>query len=97
MVGAGGWQLGFTVAELEEHVRALFAGKSDRVIRANCNALRLGRYAARLYVQERSAGVSHAEALAKLASVSTADLLPRAEADLAQDESEKQQSVPAGR
>ena len=97
MVGAAGWQLGFAVAELEEHVRALFAGKSDRVIRANCSALRLGRYAAKRYVQDRSAGKSYADALQTLPGIAPAELLPQAEADLAEDPSESEQSVAAGR
>ena len=95
MVGAAGWRLGFTVAELEEHVQALFAGKSDRVVRANCNALCLGRYAAKLFVGDRSGGGGYAEALATLAGIAPAELLPKAQADLAEDPSERNTPVAA--
>ena len=67
------------------------------MVRANCNALCLGRYAAKLYVEDRSAGRSYAEALARPAGVAPAELLPRAQADLAEDPSEGNPSVAAER
>lgn len=83
MLGAGGWQLGFTMAELEVHVRALFAGKTERIIEANCAALHLGRYAAKHYVENRSTGMTFGKILEEIARIAPAELLEQAEADLA--------------
>ena len=97
MVGAAGWQLGFRVDELEEHVHALFSGKSERVVQANCNALRVGRYAAKLYAHNRSAGKSSSEILATLAEIPATDLLTRADADLAGEQSTPPSPVTTGK
>ncbi len=78
------WLLGFTVVELEEHARTLFAEKAERVVRANCNALRVGRYAAKLYAAARSAGQTSLQALHELSGLAPAELMARVEDDLAQ-------------
>jgi hypothetical protein len=81
-LGAGGCILGLSVDELEPHVHTLFAGKSQRVVQANCRALRLGTLAARVYRQERESGKSYAEALRCVAEIPPAELVERAEAHI---------------
>lgn len=95
MLGAAGWQLGFTLAEMEVHVRTLFAGKSDRVLKANHNALCLGRYAARQFVADRDAGKGFNHTIERLNKLAPAELLEVAESDLVDDPAEKGQ-VAAG-
>jgi indolepyruvate ferredoxin oxidoreductase beta subunit len=97
MLGAGGWRVGFSMAELEVHVRALFANKTERVVKANCGALQLGRYAAKLYVQNRSSGKPYAEILEDIARIAPAELAEQAAADLAHDPQETDQAVAARR
>ena len=82
MLGAGGWKLGFSIAELERHVRVLFTGKPDRVAEANCRALKVGTLAARLYLEQLQRGRSWAEALCAIGQTPPAELVRRAETEI---------------
>ena len=82
MLGAGGRELGFSIAELQDHVRVLFAGKSDRVVEANCRALKVGALGAQLYREQLGQGRSYAEALRVIGETAPAELVERAENEI---------------
>ncbi|MHC4611354.1 MAG: 2-oxoacid:acceptor oxidoreductase family protein, partial [Planctomycetota bacterium] len=75
VLGAGGWKLGFGLEELEEQVRALFAGQSGRIAEANCKALGLGALAAKLYLDQRAAGRSPSETLQTISRIPPAQFI----------------------
>ncbi|HUU86001.1 MAG TPA: indolepyruvate oxidoreductase subunit beta [Phycisphaerae bacterium] len=93
MLGAGGRALGFSIAELEGQVRTLFSGKSERVVEANCKALRVGALAARLYRERLEQGRSYAAALRAVGEIAPAELVRRAEQEIPSDAADGQ---PAG-
>lgn len=95
VAGAGSWRLGFGIEELEEQVRTLFASKSKRIAEANCQALRLGGLAARLYLEQRGAGRSCGEALQAIAEIPPAELIERAGQDNAVPDAPKPETLPA--
>ena len=82
MLGAGGRELGFSIAELQDHVRVLFAGKSERVVEANCRALKVGALGAQLYREQLGQGRSYAEALRIIGETAPAELVERAESEI---------------
>jgi len=75
ILGAGGVALGFSLEELDQQVRAMFAGKSERVLEVNHKALRLGTAAAHRYTEKRTAGATCVEALQCVASIPQGELL----------------------
>jgi len=83
LLGAGGCRLGFSLAEFEPHVRALFHSKSQRVIDINCRALQLGALAAKLYSEHVEAGRTPQEALQAVGEIPPAELTERAAAEAA--------------
>jgi indolepyruvate ferredoxin oxidoreductase beta subunit len=72
MLGAAAAGIGFEVHEFDPFVRQLFARKAERVVEMNLQALRLGRLAADLYVQQREAGLAPGEALRTVDAVDLA-------------------------
>ena len=84
-LGAGGWKLGLAIAELECHIKTLFSDKSQRVVEANCRALKVGTLAARLYIEHRNSGMSCTEALANIGATPPAELVERAQHEIPTD------------
>jgi indolepyruvate ferredoxin oxidoreductase beta subunit len=78
MLGAGGHRLGFALEEFEPHIRALFGGKSPRLVDTNCRAMQLGQLAADLYREHRQAGMTWRQALTAISEVPQTELVERA-------------------
>jgi indolepyruvate ferredoxin oxidoreductase beta subunit len=65
VLGAGASQLPLPVELLEKQIQALFAGKGERIVKANVNAFRMGHAASRFAAALVAAGVS-SQLLARL-------------------------------
>ena len=95
VAGAGAWRLGFGMQELEDQARTLFANTSKRITQANCQALRLGGLAAKLYLGQRGAGRSCSQALQVVAKIPPVDLIEQAQQEDAVPKVPTAETLPA--